>query len=56
MQDCLFSFICRCLHFNVEHADMAGPCRARLMDGELCPCEQFQHNHDDICTPVELDP
>jgi hypothetical protein len=48
---CLFSFICRCLHFNVEHDDMVGHCRAALISGTYCTCEVFQHDHGDICTP-----
>lgn len=52
MSDCLFGFLCACLHFNVEHDDMVGRCRARLIGGEVCGCEKFEHNHDDICTPL----
>jgi hypothetical protein len=48
--DCLFSFLCGCLHFNVEHDDLTGACRAVLFSGERCGCEKFEHNHDDICT------
>lgn len=51
----MFSFICRCLHFKVEHDHPAGPCRAWLVTGLRCTCRSFQHDHDDICTPAELD-
>jgi hypothetical protein len=55
VSSCLFGFICECLHFNVEHDDTTGQCRARLIDGAQCPCEQFRHDHDDICTPLQWD-
>jgi hypothetical protein len=50
---CLFGFICRCLHFNVEHDDLVGQCRAQLVSGTRCGCTQFAHDHDEICTPPE---
>jgi hypothetical protein len=46
---CLFSFLCGCLHFNVEHDDLVGRCRAITLAGDRCPCEAFVHTHDDIC-------
>jgi hypothetical protein len=51
VSDCLFGFICRCLHFTVEHDDMLGHCRAALVNGSQCRCEKFEHSHDEICLP-----
>lgn len=54
MTSCLFDFLCGCLHFNVEHDDMTGRCRAMLTSGEHCGCTGFTHTHDPICTTPEI--